>query len=204
MKHLHESYNDPNKLEDSREKFEKLTYKPADGFTNFRNEFVRLAGECQRPKSDWKYEFNRKLTPSLKTAVAKEYLDKTVRFDEFVRHCQQIADIWTRAQQERSTSNSGSGSGKSKDKDKGKGKATSTTATSSKSSTAPTRTRLSPDEVRILAMEGRCFTCKEKGHVSKDCPQKAADNAKKLAAVNAIVDAYAAKQDKTDAESENN
>jgi hypothetical protein len=40
---------------------------------------------------------------------------------------------------------------------------------------------LSKEEVRKLYDEGRCFTCREKGHLSTDCPQKAAGGDAKAA-----------------------
>ncbi|KAK4182096.1 hypothetical protein QBC35DRAFT_396656, partial [Podospora australis] len=141
MDHLHESYHDPSRRENALDEYEKLVYKPSDGFNNFRNDFVRLAGECQRPKKDWKYEFNRKLTPSLKTQVSTQYLDKKVTFDEFVRQCHAIADIWQRAQKERE-GNTNSNKKKSKDGNKGKAPTSSPATTPT---TTKTRSRLKWD-----------------------------------------------------------
>ncbi|KAK3934559.1 hypothetical protein QBC46DRAFT_347493 [Diplogelasinospora grovesii] len=51
----------------------------------FRNKFVRLPGEYNKAKSEWKAEFRRKLTPTLQNSLAKEYRDPTVTFKEYAR-----------------------------------------------------------------------------------------------------------------------
>ena len=35
-----------------------------------------------------------------------------------------------------------------------------------------TRMRLPPDEYKKLVTEGRCFHCKQRGHLSRSCPDK--------------------------------
>ncbi|KAK4221815.1 hypothetical protein QBC38DRAFT_343515, partial [Podospora fimiseda] len=83
LSHLWSEYYDPNVEKQALLQFNDLDMKPGQDFREFKNTFVRLAGECHRPKSDWKEEFNRRLTPALQTTLLMSYMDPTVDFEKF-------------------------------------------------------------------------------------------------------------------------
>ncbi|KAK0670306.1 hypothetical protein QBC41DRAFT_221919, partial [Cercophora samala] len=48
--YLYNKYNDPNRVEDAKKEFQKLTYKLNDSFAIFKNNFVRLASKIRKLK----------------------------------------------------------------------------------------------------------------------------------------------------------
>ena len=138
--------------------------KPGDSFTAFKNDFVRLAGECGKSKVEWKAEFKRRLPGTLQRALAPSYLDPAVTFNQYVRLGAEISYSYRQI-----------GNGHAPRRD-GAPRATKTPKISDPRPAAPkaesTASQLSPEEVRKLYDEGRCFVCREKGHTSRECPQK--------------------------------
>ncbi|KAK4232753.1 hypothetical protein C8A03DRAFT_20017, partial [Achaetomium macrosporum] len=128
--------------------------------------FVRLAGETGKPRSCWKDEFNRKLYSTFERDMARSYIDPTVSFQEFVREAQQIAMINKRVSERRAAERQPKPKSSKPVANRG-----STKTLSTKPAADPGK-KLTRDEVRTLYEAGRCFTCREKGHVSKECPQK--------------------------------
>ncbi|KAK0716814.1 hypothetical protein B0T26DRAFT_612178, partial [Lasiosphaeria miniovina] len=62
---LKNEFRNLNREEEAMDEFTTLQMKPGDDYHTFRNEFVRLAGECRRPRSEWKKKFKRRLTPAM-------------------------------------------------------------------------------------------------------------------------------------------
>ncbi|KAK3896447.1 hypothetical protein C8A05DRAFT_20576 [Staphylotrichum tortipilum] len=191
MDHLWEQYFDPMTAQRSKDEYEDLRMKPGSEFLAFKNDFVRLAGECGRPRADWKDEFNRRLTPALQRSLAHAFLDDSVDFDAYARLGLQHTRINKRAAALQAAARSpagtlagshagGSTPGKT-NRHRGKRDDDSAAATSGNSS-ASNGKPLTPEEHRVLAREGRCFRCRQKGHMSPDCPKK------KETAVNATED----------------
>lgn len=93
LAHLWEQYYDPMKAQKALDAYDELRMKPGDDYLTFKNDFVRLAGECGKPRTSWKHEFNRRLTDTLQRALAGAFIDDTVVFDHFVRLGMQHAMI---------------------------------------------------------------------------------------------------------------
>ncbi|KAK4181973.1 hypothetical protein QBC35DRAFT_370465, partial [Podospora australis] len=70
MDHMWHEYTDHNTREKAVTDFDKLKLDRASGYQKFKNEFVRLAGEIGRSRSEWKTEFKRRLYGSLQRALA--------------------------------------------------------------------------------------------------------------------------------------
>lgn len=171
LAHLWEQYHDPIKAQRSIEAYDELKMDPSDDYLTFKNDFVRLAGECGKPRASWKHEFNRRLTDSLQRALAGAFIDDTVTFDQFSRLGMQHAMINKRIS-ERKTANRQTNLPKVNQKNP-PGKTTSGggVANVGRSTVANSDKKPTQDEIRILYQEGRCFVCREKGHTSKDCPR---------------------------------
>ena len=211
MQHLWDEYNDPNRAEDARREFLKLTYKPGDNFHKFKNDFVRLAGEIRKPKSEWKYEFKEKLSASLQIGANYAYMNPAVEFNEYVRHCSEMARNLDNARQAKESRNKekagavpNNNGGRSRRDNRNNGGSSrnknqpgTTTGDSSSGKLLPRPTT----EERIKLMnEGRCFTCREKGHTSSDCPRKAEAEKEREARIQAIAKRYEQQEDSSNKE----
>jgi uncharacterized protein YoxC len=170
LAHLWEQYHDPLKAQKSLESYDDLRMKPGDDYLTFKNDFVRLAGECGKPRTSWKHEFNRRLTDSLQRALAGAFIDDTVTFDHFVRLGMQHAMINKRVSERQSANREGGN--KSNSKKTTAPASASARTTSSRANEQKNSPRLTKEEVRRLYEEGRCFVCREKGHLSGDCPRR--------------------------------
>ncbi|EGO53858.1 hypothetical protein NEUTE1DRAFT_149128 [Neurospora tetrasperma FGSC 2508] len=146
-----------------------------EDFQEFRNAFVRLAGECNRPAETWKQEFNWKLPTDIQNALLFGYGEDTVDFTAFVRMAKKCVENSQRLWKSKHKDNKG------KDKDKGKdNKNTSSKARGSSSSSSSAAKgsgsqrppNMSKEEARKLLEENKCFVCKQTGHRFRDCPNK--------------------------------
>lgn len=181
LDHLTTEYRNPNQYEDAYDKFAALKLDPTADFHAFKNQFVRYAGQLRKPKSEWKLEFKRRLTISLRTACASEYLDPNVTFEQYARKAAEIANEFRQAREAKKhddkartggTPTTGSTVG-----NRGRGGNTSGRVGDGNRGTSdrpPPTARASgrppAAEVKKLYEEGRCFNCRETGHVVKDCP----------------------------------
>lgn len=200
LRHLWNEYHDPNKLENAIDDFYDADFrmKPGDDYMEFRNKFVRLAGACHVPKKDWKQQFKRRLLNSIATALTRDYLDPTVSFEEYVRLGAEMAQSYKQQQRrwqvtEAKDKKTDKPSGRTGRRTNHQSTAGTGNATSQATATGTVRTggRLTNEEAKQLALEGRCFSCKEKGHVSSTCPKRATDRAARDARIQAIADRVA-------------
>ena len=185
LKHLWTEYHNHHRRVNALNDFNDLLMEPGNDFTTFRNAFVRLAGECRRPRDEWKEEFHRRMLPSMMDKLAREVVDDKVGFEEYARVAAQLALNYEQTQKskkkrEKTGTSTATSDGKGKrsklDKDR------RTDAAASTSNTKIT-TKLSENEIKQLAREGRCFNCKEKGHIGVDCPKKKTDREARIAAI---------------------
>lgn len=166
FEHLWAQYRNPNKREEALNAFEKLKLEPGGNFLTFKNSFVRLAGETGRVKSTWKEELNRKLYPSFQRTMASSYINPAVNFDHFVREAQMIALINKKASEDRAARQPAT------KKAAASGGAASDRRKPAAEKDSAKKERLTTEEREVLKKEGRCFTCREKGHLSSECPKK--------------------------------
>ncbi|KAK4220515.1 hypothetical protein QBC38DRAFT_462538 [Podospora fimiseda] len=181
LDHFWKEYYNPARDEEALDEFEDLVMSKTDDFTQFKNKFVRLAGECCKPKSEWKKELKRRLPIGLANATTAQYLDKNVTFDTYCRHLAEIASNY-RQTQRRSKKHETGASTDSKKRDKAATLTTPTTTTVGRKSNKPTK-----EDMERLIAEGRCFTCREVGHQSRECPQKEKKRQEEDARVQSIV-----------------
>ncbi|CAJ2500232.1 Uu.00g030850.m01.CDS01 [Anthostomella pinea] len=73
LDHLHEQYNDLNKQNKVKKKFNKLEMTTSMDFKDFQLEFVRLAGMAKKEKSTWKEELFKRLPSRLNTICLDKY-----------------------------------------------------------------------------------------------------------------------------------
>jgi Zinc knuckle len=168
---LWRQYDDPTKEQRALDDYDNLKLEPGDDFLSFKNDFVRLAGETEKPRSTWKHEFNRKLYDSFQRSMVPSFANPAVTFDRFVIEAQQIAIINKRAS-ERQAANRQNRNNATRG-NRGGARATRSPA---RKQGAAVKKPLSADDVKQLYKEGRCFTCREKGHHANECPQERKDD----------------------------
>lgn len=191
-------FHNPNRLADAKSEFRALTMRGYD-FDTFITEFMHLAGESELPEDDYKFELNEKLEPRLAQAVASEYVTSG-SFDQFSRHCSLVARSLKRAadrlpRHTQPPPRAGSVTpSASRSTPAGSVTPSASRSAPSASRSAPSASRFVPpasggrspepslpatgprrppkdDPVKAeLYRQGRCFNCKQKGHLARDCP----------------------------------
>lgn len=172
MKHLDEIFGDPNRLVNARRGYRELVMRNGTDFNTFLSDFLHLADEAGVPKESRKEDFYQKLSWDLQDVVIAEADDATIDFLQFTKIC---LSRWNRKDMQASQKRRGTRNRA--------GNSTATTAGASKTPAAATATsypsikqerELTPtlSDRMALMKEGRCFICKEKGHISRECPKK--------------------------------
>lgn len=168
FKHLRNEYSNPHKKEEARSAFNGLEMQPGDDYHDFRNRFVRLAGQCGEPRDTWKMYFKSKILPSIANTLVLPYADKRLGFEEYADLGSEVALNYKMNRQKKDKHNktgNGKGGGSSTNTPRNNTPSTNVAAT-------PGRPKLSADEVMKLSREGRCFICKEKDHMANACPNR--------------------------------
>ncbi|KAI3115140.1 transcriptional regulator family: Zinc finger, CCHC-type [Penicillium roqueforti] len=170
--HLRTVFANPNRKAEAYTSYHKLTMKPRDDFTDFLAEFMQLAEEAAVVKENRKRDLYLKLPYLLQSQVMWAVNQNQVNFDAFVQTCQSMAHE-INLQQEKKTVN--------------RTRATASSSVQSGSTQATTTTYnprvkkeqgtnyaggMTTTEREALMREGKCFYCKEKGHMTRDCPKK--------------------------------
>jgi hypothetical protein len=171
---LDEIYNDPNRVAKAKNEFRELRMQPKQDFHKFHTEFIRLANLAQVPSSEWRYEFNHRLTPRLRSAAVGAFISDSCDFKFFVNVVGKIA------LQQTEIDNSRAALDKTKNKSTGKNndKGNNNSGSGSGSSKRPTdrqekvKTNTTREERDKLQKENKCFICKGEGHIARNCPQK--------------------------------
>ena len=177
--HLRTVFANPNRRAEAYTAYHKLKMKPKDDFTDFLAEFMQLAEEAAVVEENRKRDLYSKLPFLLQGQVMWAVNQDTVAFDAFTQSCQSMAHEISLQQEAKSArtrtaTSFGSGSG-------------ATTSTASQSYTPRVKREgaapgLSASERDNLMKEGRCFYCKEKGHMTFECPKKKSNAAAGVAA----------------------
>jgi hypothetical protein len=125
----------------------------------------------KKPKDTWKREFKRKLHASLQIALAKDYRDSDCTFDKFAQLAADICNTVRQAKrQDAKKAKKNDFGGNRSGGTGGSGSARTTPAQRSTTSTGAFK-RPTPAEAAALAKEGKCFLCKEPGHIMRECPK---------------------------------
>ncbi|KAK3896396.1 hypothetical protein C8A05DRAFT_20618 [Staphylotrichum tortipilum] len=182
LEHLWEQYHDPMRAQKAVEAYENLQMKPGDDFMAFKNDFVRLAGECAKSRTTWKHEFHRRLTHSLQRTLMSVYVDRAITFDQYVHIGLQHDALNKRASEHQAAARKDAAAlarnntrPARRNAGNPAGNPAAPAADAMPGDTNPGRKKHTPADFDRLIAEGRCFRCKEKGHTSRDCPRKATD-----------------------------
>ncbi|KAH7626627.1 hypothetical protein B0T09DRAFT_292853 [Sordaria sp. MPI-SDFR-AT-0083] len=204
MTHLWRQYHDPNQEENALQNFTKLKMKDTDNFDFFKNKFVRMAGECQRPKTEWKRELFQRLPAEYKKQMGAKHRDSSISFESYCMDCSGFGQVLkTIADENKAASKSGknhnSGGG-----NRGSGSGSGSAPKHAGGGGGAAR-QISDrhEETTRLFNEGRCFLCKERGHTKRDCPEKERFDRERRDRVAAIVDRHLAHDNRQEAPATN-
>ncbi|KAK3347586.1 hypothetical protein B0H65DRAFT_507647 [Neurospora tetraspora] len=186
MTHLWRQYHDPNQEENALINFTKLKMKDNDNFDFFKNKFVRMAGECQRPKTEWKRELFQRLPAEYKKQMGAKHRDPSISFESYCVDCSVLKTI---ADEAKAASRSSNNKGNNKNSGAGSGGSGSAPKPAAAGGNRPTADR---EETTRLFNDGRCFLCKERGHTKRDCPEKERYDRERRDRVAAVVDRHLA------------
>lgn len=196
LDHLWNEYYDPNVRDKAAKDFADLEMKADMTYKEFRNKFVRLAGECGIPRNDYKREFHRRVLPSISRALAAQYIDDEYSFNRYAEVGAQIDLTYQMSKKrEKKVDEAGTSSRKGK---KGKFSKDDAKDSDGKGTTSSNNNsnRLSREERAKLRDEGKCFICKETDHISPNCPKRAAGREGRIQAAEAGADAPASNREK--------
>lgn len=198
-----------------------MMMKTSDAFNTYRNKFVATAGTIHLPKGEWKEEMHDRLSevPRLRNQLTTTYLDPNKTFEDYCLLAQQL-DADQRRQQllrkkdDKPKDTPAGGSRNTRNDNKPATTPTTGNANRSGGGSRPT-TRLSSsagnamtaNAMEIAASNGvsqkdlasrvennLCYHCGGDGHISKYCPQRAAQREEhRRAQVAAVEAAYTAK-----------
>ncbi|KAI2695523.1 hypothetical protein CBS147333_9715 [Penicillium roqueforti] len=158
--HLRTVFTNPNRRAEAYTAYHKLKMKPKEDFTDFLAEFMQLAEEAAVVEENRKRDLYSKLPYLLQSQVMWAVNQETVPFDAFTQSCQSMSHEISLQQEAKGTARARSGF-----------------TPRVKREGATSSSGLSATERETLMKEGRCFYCKEKGHMTFECPKKKANAA---------------------------
>jgi hypothetical protein len=179
---LDQYYTDPTELQRAQDEFLDLSMGSST-FREFCTAFVQTAIKAQVPKTTWKREFNRRLNRRLQNGLTRDYIDASVGFEAFQRLGHQFAlqySVIDKVHKPASSKNDKGGASGSSLSGTGTGGGTARSSTPRARSGTPVAKDLDKKERDELKDAGKCFYCKEEGHIRTHCPKLLAAAIRKM------------------------
>ncbi|PWY70887.1 hypothetical protein BO94DRAFT_550593 [Aspergillus sclerotioniger CBS 115572] len=136
-----------------------------DKFDTFISNFHYLAIEAGIGEEDWKEDLYDRLLPELQECTIYCFSNREATFDDCVKACASTAELSEDRVEQHSTILTTTQT--SRDTTRG-----TYTLIGSPSKPSTRASGMEPEVRERLMREGRCFYCKEAGHLSKVCPKK--------------------------------
>ena len=182
--HLQTIYLDVTWIPVTKATFHSL-YQCAQKFQEFLSDFIYWATEAEEPADKWKEELYHCISFNLQNKVMRECMDSTVSFEQLAEACSQVAICLEQQATTRSWNSQPVNSPNfscAKPADSG--------------TLSPwnlcNNSRLTDEEWKALIITGKCFYCKEPGHITAFCPRKQARS--QAAAIKALEPSKEAKE----------
>jgi hypothetical protein len=177
LDHLKTIYQDVNRVIFAKGKFRNLYMKPADKFQDFLSEFSYLAQESGLSEPEWKEELYHRINVEMQRAVMRESTDEGYGFRDFSEVCTRMANrleqISLKEQRGKNqTSQTTSAKTTNRETTHTAAKPSSIGRTQSTNIAAGVQGRLTTKDRAHLLEAGKCFYCKQKGHIARECPIK--------------------------------
>jgi hypothetical protein len=171
-------YLDPNHVRNARAEFRGLRMRKDEPFQEFHTRFLHLAQEAQISRIEWRDELIEKLRFDLQKAVLPQFHNLST-FQELTDCCRTVDQGLQRIYrvEERSRHRVTASNAPSSKKDQMKPADPPTTSRTQNTNTnrltrAETpNVEANPNKEQLMK-EGRCFYCKESGHMISGCPKR--------------------------------
>jgi hypothetical protein len=165
-RHLKSVFHNPNRVQEALDRFRNLEMKTSQKYHDFLAVFSHQAGEADVPESTYKRELYSKITPALRSLTWSQYGDINVTFEEFSNLCATAAyTLQLNHSQESKTST------RATTVTPGHNTTSKPVTTATGTNNTAPRKRLDEAEKAELTKDGKCFYCKEQGHIVRDCPK---------------------------------
>ncbi|KAJ5135346.1 uncharacterized protein N7515_004624 [Penicillium bovifimosum] len=175
LAHMKTVFSNPNHVAEARAKYQRLTMKPRYQFTTFLADFMELANEARIHEEDRKQDLYEKLPPILRNQMLGDFCEDEVSFETFKARCIRRAHAISQGQLNKAGTGKGrsyAGRATASTSSPGAASSLSNSKVKTENSATPTHVPLSTTERALLMKEGRCFDCREPGHMTRDCPKK--------------------------------
>jgi hypothetical protein len=172
LDHLKAIYQDVNRAIQAKAKFRRLYMKTADKFQDFLSEFSYLAQESGLSEPEWKEELYHRINADLQRSVTRESTDEGYGFQEFSEVCTRMANRLEQISLKEQRGKNQTGQTTSAKTTHTAAKPSSIGRTQSTNIAAGVQGRLTTEDRTQLMKAGKCFYCKQEGHVARDCPIK--------------------------------
>jgi hypothetical protein len=163
------AFRNPHRQQEAQAKLRNLRMKIGEDFHGFLAEFLHLAGEAELPRSQYKAEFDQRLTRKVRelciafrgpSKTFEEYCTQAGSVVQSLNEFDEDAKRYRAKDNNNRLSNRPNSQNDAAPKDAGNGG-------TSKGSKLDDVTR---DKLR---KDGKCFYCKEPGHMTNTCPELA-------------------------------
>ncbi|KAJ5118154.1 uncharacterized protein N7515_010377 [Penicillium bovifimosum] len=175
LDHLQLVFRDPQQRRIALREYGELKMKANENFNMFYAEFSRLALESKRDEELQKDDLFEKIPYRLQMLVAGDVYKEEVSMQDFVDACRRGAITITRLQpppSNRFKKSESGGSHQTSSEDSTTSNARASTSSSRTMAANRGRTNTTYEERQALLKEGKCFNCREEGHLSRDCPKR--------------------------------
>lgn len=171
---LTDTFDDPHYVENKKQQFRSL-YQRSKSFAEFHANFITLATDAEVSQKDWFEEMWYRLSDEMRTHLISQKIGMSGNFDTLVTHCRDV-DREMRGINERKQRLSVrvTRDPNQRQPDKPRTYAPRLAPTFSKDSGEKKLERRSHQELEALRREGKCFHCKEAGHMAHQCFKKKA------------------------------
>ncbi|BCR85710.1 uncharacterized protein ACHE_21168S [Aspergillus chevalieri] len=163
FKTLTTAFRKPHRRMEADAELQTMYMRPGDKFPEFLARFLLLASEAGIPDDLYKIELNRQLTDKVKE-LSLPYIGDDKTFDEFTAYVGMVVQCLNTNAQEAKRRNLSQNS------------RNHSNTNPSKAPNSSGSTKLDDNTQQELMSQGKCFHCKETGHVFRDCPRRKKNN----------------------------